>query len=122
MNAFSSAGKAAAEVILFERLRRRRALGVYLFVALALAASAERRLSETYFNSAAAGPLLESEDSVTGDEIKVRLIALRDGDTPTVPSGAERYTDDASCPADHLVSRPTGAEAFPRAPPWGVFS
>ena len=110
-------------MILFERLRRRRALGVYLFVALALAASAERRLSETYFNSAAAGPLLESEDSVTGDEIKVRLIALRDGDTPTVPSGAERYTDDdVSCPADHLVSRPTRNEAFPRAPPSRVFS
>ena len=109
-------------MILFERLRRRRALGVYLFVALALAASAERRLSETYFNSAAAGPLLESEDSVTGDEIKVRLIALTDGETPTVHSGAERHTDDVSYPFDHLVSRPTRNEAFPRAPPSRVFS
>jgi len=108
--------------IRFERLRSRRALGACLFVALALAASAERRLSETYFNSTAAGPLLESEDSVTGDEIKVRLIALRDGDTPTAPSGAERHTDDVSCPPVHLVSRPAGDEAFPRAPPSRVFS
>ena len=110
------------KVILLERLRRRRALGVYLFVVLALAASAERRLCEAYFNDAAAGPLLEREDSVTGDEIKLRLIALADTNPPAVLSGTERYSDEVSCPADYLVCRPAALRTFPRAPPSGVFS
>jgi hypothetical protein len=105
-----------------DRLRGYRGFGVYLFVALALTVAAERRLSDAQFNAESASPRFESEDSLTGDEIQVRLIALNDGGAPTAPPSVEWETRDLSLASDHLVPRPTPDGPSPRAPPPRLFS
>ena len=65
-------------------LRRQRAGAACFFLLLALLVGAERRLSELHFNLRAAGPGLESDDILDGDEIRVRLVALNDDKAPTL--------------------------------------
>ena len=109
-------------VTVLEGLRRSRTFGAALFLVLALAASAERRLSETYFNGTGPGSRLENEDSVTGDELKLRLIALADANPPALPSEAEALTEAVSGPADDLVRSSATLGSSPRAPPFAVSS
>ena len=98
-------------------LRRRRAITVCFFVFLALLVGAERRLAEIHLDLRSAGPGLESDDVLDGDEIRVRLVVLNDDKPPTI-------SDAGRTPAPLLVPivpqrRPSLAlgRPAPRGPP-----
>jgi len=96
--------------------RRRRALGVWLFVALLGLVAAERRLAETHFNVRAVGPGFESSD-LDGDEIRVRLVVLNDDNPPALPATRGRITFEAvHVVTQRLDFRAPGPPA-PRGPP-----
>ena len=66
-------------------LRRHRRPGITLFVLLLVVVAAERRLAEYHLNQRSAVPALESDDTLDGDEIRIRLVALNDDKPPTIP-------------------------------------
>jgi hypothetical protein len=74
--------------MLLPHLRAGRAVGVWLFVALMLLMSAERRLAEAHLDLRAGDTGVESDEALDGDEIRVRLIALNDNIQPAIQRSA----------------------------------
>ena len=98
-------------------LRGTRRIGIPLFVALLLLAGAERRLAEIHLNLRGGGPTLESDDTLDGDEVRVRLVALNDDKAPTVLALVHRFTPrrthvTPAIPPAIVLGRPD-----PRGPP-----
>ena len=77
----------------------------------------EITLSEAHFNLLSFAPGLESNDTLDGDELRVRLLGLNDDKPPTLPDVVSAPTlapVHASAPrcASRALGRPT-----PRGPP-----
>ena len=71
---------------LLASFRRRTRSGIWLFVLLLCLVAAERRLAEAHYNLRAAEAGFESQDSLDGDEIRVRLVVLNDEQPPVLPT------------------------------------
>ena len=75
-----------------QRYRRHRALGVALFALLVLLVAGERRLADAHFNLKSVEVAWESDDTLDGDELRVRLIGLNDDKPPTLPDVVRALT------------------------------
>jgi hypothetical protein len=69
---------------------RYRTVVAWLFVALILLSAAERRMAEAHLNDQSSAPGIESNDTLDGDEIRVRLVLLGDAVVPTVARVTQR--------------------------------
>lgn len=108
---------ASQAVALLARLRGHRCLGVGFFIALILLVCVERRLAEIHYNLRSADPGLESTDSLDGDEIRVRLVVVKDDCLPTLSENAGGLVFVAvSHPLEQPRFEPFGWPE-PRAPP-----
>jgi hypothetical protein len=93
-----------------------RTCGVWLFLALLLLASAERRLADLDFNGRVAGAGLERSD-LDGDEIRDRLKACNDGQLPAPPHGSDAVTSGASPSSTPRFDSTPHGPLPPRGPP-----
>jgi len=68
-------------------------LATWFFAALVLLVAGERRLAEGHFNLRSSQLGIESDDTLDGDEIRVRLTVLNDDKPPALPdvSGAVTF-------------------------------
>jgi len=101
----------------FASVRGRAGLAAWLFVALVLLVGGERRLAEAHLNARTSAVGIENDDSVDGDEIRVRLLVLNDDRPPTVFTQLDVLhpacrVDRPARPCLDLVG-----PAAPRAPP-----
>jgi hypothetical protein len=71
---------------LLASFRRHASAGIWLFVLLLGLVAAERRLAEAHYNLRSAAAGLERQDSLDGDEIRVRLVVLNDETPPVLPT------------------------------------
>jgi hypothetical protein len=76
---------------IFAWLRRHRRGGITLFVLLLLVVAAERRLAEYHLTPRSAAHALESNDTLDGDEVRVRLVVLNDDKPPTLPAASGTF-------------------------------
>ena len=107
----------AAPPSVLQWLRRTRRVGIPFFVALLILAGAERRLAEIHLNLRVGGPILESDDTLDGDEVRVRLVALNDDKPPALVTLVRRFAPHRpqltrAIPPDIARGRPD-----PRGPP-----
>ena len=98
-------------------LRGTRRIGIPLFIALLFLAGAERRLAEIHLNLRASGPILESDDTLDGDEVRVRLVALNDDKPPTILALVHRFTPVRIHVAATIAPAVVLGRPDPRGPP-----
>ncbi|MBM3220451.1 MAG: hypothetical protein FJZ38_17580 [Candidatus Rokubacteria bacterium] len=99
------------------RYRRHRTSGVLLFVLLVLLVGVERHLAEAHLNLRTVAVGLESNDTLDGDELRVRLIVLNDDKPPRLPDVSSALPFERVHPiAQHCASLALGRPA-PRGPP-----
>lgn len=104
-------------VAFLARLRASAAWGVAFFVGLLLLGAAERRLSEVHFNLRTIEAGVDNDDALDGDEIRVRLIGLKDEQAPVLPrSGTVLQSRATTTPPERPVDPVLGVPA-PRGPP-----
>ena|SRR5215831_3245636 len=101
------------------RLRTHRVLGAYLFLAVMTLLMEECPLADSFLNRTAPG--LEREESLTGDEVQVRVIAVSGAEVPTTRPYVLAHADGASRPGTYLPECPASEDAS-RAPPIRVSS
>ncbi|MBI2204523.1 MAG: hypothetical protein HYU41_11805 [Candidatus Rokubacteria bacterium] len=88
-----------------------------LFVGLLLLGAAERRLSEIHFNLRSAATSLENDDALDRDEIRARLIGVKDEQPPALPRSWTAFSRRATTTSvERPVDRALGVPA-PRGPP-----
>ena len=101
----------------FAWLRRHRRGGITLFVLLLLVVAAERRLAEFHLNQRSALPAFESNDTLDGDEIRVRLVVLNDDKPPTLPAVSGTFAPHRTHVAVLLLPVLALGRPAPRGPP-----
>ena len=98
-------------------LRAHTGLGVALFIGLLVLVAGERRLSEAHFNLRTAATGLENDDALDSDEIRIRLLAVKDEQLPVLPRRGSAFQRCATlAPAGVTVDTAPGVPA-PRGPP-----
>lgn len=94
--------------------------GVWLFVTLLLLVAGERRLADIRHSLYTLGAFelaIENDDSIDGDEVVLRLLALDDATRPTPPDVAALATREA-IPRAEAAARSSSCDLPPlRAPP-----
>jgi hypothetical protein len=101
----------------FASVRDRECLAACLFVALVLLVGGERRLAEAHFNARTSVVGLENDDSLDGDEIRVRLLVLNDDRPPTVFTQLDVLQPTCRVDRPARPCRDVVGPAAPRAPP-----
>jgi hypothetical protein len=102
---------------LFGAFRRHARAGTWLFVALLALVAVERRLSEIHYNLRSSEVGLESQDSLDGDEIRVRLVVLNDDSPPAVPAVTAAAATDVAPVASPRPDCVALGRPAPRGPP-----
>lgn len=98
-------------------LRAHTRLGVAVFIGLLMLVAGERRLSEAHFNLRTAATGLENDDALDSDEIRLRLLAVKDEQLPVLPRRGSAFHARATlAPAGVAVDAAPGVPA-PRGPP-----
>lgn len=95
---------------------RTRRLAVRFFVLLLFAAAAERRVADLDFNPKTAS-VLENDESVRGQEVRDKLMALFDYVAPRPILRSEAIVPAAMQPVPRNVVRLVVDPESPRAPP-----
>jgi hypothetical protein len=95
---------------------------VWLFVALILVAGAERRLAELHFNLRSAALGIESNELLDGDEIRARLVILKDEKAPTLLDVTRAVASRAVLAVPPRREPPTLGRPAPRGPPGATSS
>ena len=99
------------------QLRVFRRLGVWMFLALCLVGGEERRFAEAMIDALPSGAYFLNAESVDGEEMIIRFVALAETDIPTVDELRVLVTDSVPprVPERLLLFAVRGAS--PRAPP-----
>lgn len=106
-----------ATVRLLAGLRAHAPLGAAWLIALLLLVSVERRLSEAHYDLRTAVTSLENDEALDSDEIRLRLVLLRDEQLPVLPRAGSAFLGRATpARASARVGTVVGVPA-PRGPP-----
>lgn len=98
-------------------LRAGARLGVALFIALLLLVCVERRLAEAHFDLRSAVPGLENDDALDRDEIRVRLVAVKNDQLPVLPRCGSAFVGCVTAPAAGVRADTVPGVPAPRGPP-----